>query len=105
MWLMLQQDKPDDFVIATGETHSIREWLDEVFGYLQIDWQKYVDVDPRYYRPTEVDILQGDASKARRVMGWEPRVQFKDLARMMIENDLKLAQNEALIKVHEGGRK
>jgi GDPmannose 4,6-dehydratase len=105
MWMMLQQEKADDYVIATGETHSIREWLDEVFGHLQIDWHKFVDIDPRYYRPTEVDILLGDASKARRELGWKPKVSFKELAKMMVENDLKVAQNEALIQVHEGGKR
>ena len=70
MWLMLQQDQPDDYVIATGETHSVREFLDEVFGYLNLDWKKYVEVDPRYFRPAEVDLLLGDAAKARKVLGW-----------------------------------
>lgn len=94
MYLMLQQDKPDDFVIATGETHSIRELLDEAFGHLALDWQQYVEIDPRYYRPAEVDLLIGDASKARRVLGWEPKVKFQELVRMMVDADLaKLAGN------------
>lgn len=96
MWLMLQQDTPDDFVIATGETHSIRELLDVAFGHLDLDWQQYVEIDPRYYRPAEVDLLIGDASKARRVLGWEPKVKFEALVRMMVDADLaKLADNNA----------
>ena len=95
MWLMLQQDQPDDYVVATGETHSVRELLDEVASVLDMDWTPYVGVDPRYYRPAEVDILQGDASKARRVLGWTPKTTFRDLARMMTEADLELAEREA----------
>ena len=89
MWVMLQQDEPDDFVIATGETHSVREFLDEAFGYLDLDWKKYVEIDPRYFRPTEVDLLLGDASKAKRVLGWKPRVHFKDLVKLMVDADLE----------------
>ena len=92
MWLMLQQDKPDDFVIATGETHSIREFLEEAFGLLNIaDWQKYIDTDPKYYRPVEVNFLQGDAAKAKKVLGWEPKVKFRELVKIMLEADLKEA--------------
>ena len=100
MWLMLQQDQPEDYVIATGETHSVREFLDEVFGYLDLDWRPYVEKDPRYYRPAEVDILLGDASKAKRQLGWEPTVTFRQLARMMIDEDMKLARREAILKEH-----
>src|SRR3954463_13692266 len=82
MWLMLQQDKADDFVIATGETHSVREFLDEVFLLLGLDWHAHVEVDPRYFRPTEVDLLLGDAAKARQKLGWQPKVTFKALAKM-----------------------
>ena len=89
MWLMLQQREPDDYVIATGETHTVRELLDLAFGYLGLDWKKYVKIDPRYYRPTEVDLLVGDASRAKRNLGWEPIVSFKDLITMMVESDLK----------------
>ena len=89
MWLMLQQDKPDDFVIATGETHTVREMLDEAFGYLDLDWKKYVEIDPRYYRPTEVDLLLGDAQKAKRALKWQPKVRFKELVRMMVDSDLQ----------------
>jgi GDPmannose 4,6-dehydratase len=100
MWLVLQQDKPDDFVIATGETHSVREFLDEVFGYLNMDWHNYVAVDSRYLRPTEVDVLQGDASKARKVLGWQPKITFKELAIMMTDADMKLAEHEKIIQEH-----
>ena len=95
MWLMLQQEAPDDYVIATGETHSVRDFLDAVGSVLDMDWTPYVDVDPRYYRPAEVDILQGDFSKARRVLGWSPKTSFKDLVRVMTEADLELADREA----------
>ena len=98
MWLMLQQDEPDDYVIATGENHSVREFLDEVFGYLDLDWHKYVETDQRYYRPTEVDVLLGDASKAKKVLKWEPKVTFKELARMMTDADMEIARHEKLIK-------
>jgi len=101
MWLMLQQDKPDDYVIATGDTHSVREFLGEVFGYLDLDWQKYVEIDPRYFRPSEVDCLRGDASKARKVLKWEPKVAFTELARMMTDGDMEIARREKIIKEHE----
>lgn len=94
MWLMMQADEADDFVIATGETHPVREFLDEAFGRLELDWKKYVEIDPRYYRPAEVDLLIGDASKARRVLGWEPKVSFKELVAIMVDHDLTLAQHE-----------
>ncbi len=98
MWLMLQQDKPDDYVIATGETHSIREFLDLAFGHADLDWKKYVEVDPRYYRPAEVDILMGDFSKAKKKLGWEPRTKFPELVKLMVEADIKL------LKDHREGR-
>ena len=98
MWKMLQQDQPEDYVVATGQTHSVREFLDDVFGRLDLDWQKFVEIDPRYYRPTEVDLLLGDAGKAKRQLGWEPKVDFKQLAQMMVEEDMKLAQREKVIK-------
>jgi GDPmannose 4,6-dehydratase len=102
MWLMLQQDKPDDYVVATGESHSVKEFLEEVFGHLDLDWPKYVEIDPRYFRPSEVDHLQGDASKARTVLKWRPKVTFKELARMMTDADLKIAQYQKIIKEHQG---
>ena len=101
MWLMMQQDKPEDFVIATGETHSVKEFLQEVFGHLNLDWSKHVEVDPRYFRPTEVDLLLGSAAKARRQLNWQPTVSFKELARMMTESDWKLARREKLIASSE----
>ena len=101
MWLILQQDKPGDFVIATGETHSVREFVQEVFGCLDMDWHKYIEVDPVYFRPAEVDMLQGDATKAAKVLGWKPKVSFKELAKMMTEADLKIAQQEKIIAEHD----
>lgn len=92
MWLMLQQDKPDDYVIATGETHSVRELCEVAFGYLGLNWQDYVVIDPKYYRPAEVDLLIGDASKARCVLGWEPTIRFEQLVRMMVDADLHALQ-------------
>ncbi len=88
MWMMMQHSHADDYVIATGETHSVRDLLAEAFGYLELDWRKYVEIDPRYYRPTEVDVLQGDPSKARRILGWNPKVRFPELVRMMVDSDL-----------------
>jgi GDPmannose 4,6-dehydratase len=105
MWLMLQQPQADDFVIATGETHSVREFLQEVFGHLGMDWQQHVEIDRRYLRPSEVDLLLGDASKARRVLNWQPRVTFKELARMMVDADWKLARRERLLAEHDGNHK
>lgn len=90
MWLMMQQDTADDYVIATGETHTVREFLDEVFGRLDMDWKKYVEIDPRYYRPAEVDCLLGDASKAQAKLNWTPKVRFKELAKMMVDADVQL---------------
>jgi len=94
MWRMLQQGTADDYVIATNTTHSVREFLDEVFQYLDLDWEKYVVIDPAYYRPAEVDLLQGDPTKARCALGWEPTLTFQGLARMMVDADLKLAEAE-----------
>src|ERR1041385_6123078 len=88
MWLMLQQDKPEDYVIATGETHSVRDFLDEAFSHVGIDWHDYVELDPRYLRPAEVDELVGDAGKAKRAFGWEPKVTFKELVRLMVDADM-----------------
>jgi GDPmannose 4,6-dehydratase len=89
MWLMLQQDSPEDLVIATGEAHSVREFLEEAFSHVDLDWREYVEIDPRYFRPTEVDFLRGDASKARRILGWEPRVSFRELVHIMVDADLQ----------------
>jgi GDPmannose 4,6-dehydratase len=97
MWLMLQQDAPDDYVVATNETHSVREFCVEAFALLGLDWERYVQHDKRYERPAEVDLLIGDATKARQRLGWEPRVRFKELVRLMVEADLELAKREAQI--------
>jgi GDPmannose 4,6-dehydratase len=98
MWLMMQQDKPDDYVIATNETHSIREFLDVAFGYVGLDWKQHVEIDPRYYRPAEVELLIGDYGKARRQLGWEPKTRFADLVKLMVNADVKL------LKDHREGR-
>jgi GDPmannose 4,6-dehydratase len=89
MWLMLQQPRPDDYVLATGESHSVKEFLEESFSHVRLDWREYVEVDPKYFRPTEVDELVGDASKARRELGWSPKVTFKELVRMMVDSDME----------------
>jgi GDPmannose 4,6-dehydratase len=108
MWKMLQADIPDDFVIGTGEAHSVSEFLDESFGYLNMDWHDHVKIDPKYYRPNEVDFLQADPSKAHRVLDWEPRVFFKDLVRIMVDADLELIGLESpgegakIIEKHHG---
>jgi len=94
MWLMLQHDEPDDFVIATGQAQSIRQFLEYSFQSLDLDWEKYVEIDPRYFRPTEVDCLVGDYSKAKAELGWEPEVDCRQLAQIMIESDMKLAEGE-----------
>ena len=99
MWLMLQQDEPDDYVVATGETHSVREFVQAAFSILALDWERYVHLDPRYLRPTEVDLLLGDSSKARKKLGWVPKIGFHQLIEMMVEADWKLARREKL--VHE----
>ncbi|HHY29311.1 MAG TPA: NAD-dependent epimerase/dehydratase family protein, partial [Syntrophaceticus sp.] len=98
MWLMLLQDKPDDYVIATGECHSVREFLEETFNQLDLDWREYVEIDPRYLRPTDADYLQGDSTKARRKLGWKPKVGFRQLVQMMTQHDLDLARRERLLK-------
>lgn len=90
MWLMLQQEYPDDYVIGTGESHSVREFLDGAFSYVGIDWKEYVEIDPRYFRPTEVDYLQADISKAREKLGWEPKITFNDLVKIMVDTDMEL---------------
>ncbi|MCY3019078.1 MAG: GDP-mannose 4,6-dehydratase [Planctomycetota bacterium] len=98
MWHMLQLDTPEDLVIATGESHSVREFAAEVFGLLDLDWQKHVEVDPRYFRPAEVDYLLGDAGKARQKLGWQPKTTFKALVKMMVEHDLELARQERTLR-------
>jgi GDPmannose 4,6-dehydratase len=97
MWLMLQQDKPDDYVVATGETHSVREFLEHAFGRVDLDYQKYVEIDPQYYRPAEVDLLIGDPTKCKEKLGWVPATTFKTLVELMVDEDLKKAEQEKLI--------
>ena len=97
MWLMMQQDQPDDFVVATGQTHSVREFLELAFDRVGLNWKDHVRTDPRYLRPAEVDLLLGDASKAKHALGWEPRVKFEELAAMMIDSDWELARREKLL--------
>jgi GDPmannose 4,6-dehydratase len=94
MWLMLQHDEPDDFVVATGERHSVRRLLEASFGMLDLDYQDYVEIDPQYLRPAEVELLQGDATKAQKLLGWEPEVGFEQLVEMMVDADLELAKQE-----------
>ena len=98
MWMMMQHQTPDDYVLATGQTRTIRQFLDYAFGHLDLDWSKYVEIDPRYFRPTEVGFLQGDYSKAERVLGWTPKTDCQDLAVLMVDHDLELARNEATQK-------
>jgi GDPmannose 4,6-dehydratase len=94
MVLMLQHDEPDDFVIATGESHSVREFVERAFARVGLDWERYVKIDPRYYRPSEVDHLRGDASKAARVLGWTPKTTFPALVDLMVDADIKLLEDE-----------
>jgi GDPmannose 4,6-dehydratase len=98
MWLMMQAETSDDYVIATGETHSVREFCEETFAYLDLDWQQHVEIDPWYYRPSEVDLLLGDATKARKQLGWEPKVGFTELVRLMVDHDMVLARNEKQLR-------
>lgn len=98
MWMMLQQDKPDDYVVATNETHSVKEFVQETFAHLGLDWEKYVKYDARYERPAEVELLIGDPAKARRQLGWEPKVKFKELVKIMVDADLELAKKELAVK-------
>ncbi|HSJ09054.1 MAG TPA: GDP-mannose 4,6-dehydratase [Longimicrobiales bacterium] len=98
MWLMLQQPTPSDYVVSMGESHSVRDFVEEAFGHAGLDWEEHVGIDPRYYRPTEVDHLLGDSTKAREVLGWAPTVTFQELVRMMVDNDTELAQQELLLR-------
>ncbi|NPU83500.1 MAG: GDP-mannose 4,6-dehydratase [Syntrophaceae bacterium] len=98
MWLMMQQEKPDDYAIATGETHSVREFAEKVFAKLDLDYGQYVAIDPRYFRPTEVDVLLGDSSKARKALGWEPKVSFDQLVEMMVDADMEQAKREKTLR-------
>ncbi len=98
MWLMLQQDEPEDYVIATGEAHSVRELCEEAFSYAGLNWRDHVEIDPRYYRPAEVDLLIGDAGKAKRKLGWEPKTSFQELVRLMVDADLKEVYSHAMVR-------
>ena len=98
MWLMLQQEKPDDYVIATGETRSVKDFLTEAFQLVGLDWRSYVEVDPRYFRPTEVDVLIGDAAKAKRILSWTPRTKFKELVELMVQSDLEIEGVEGRLR-------
>jgi GDPmannose 4,6-dehydratase len=104
MWLMLQQAEPDDYVVATGETHSVRELLEEAFSYVGLDWHKHLAIDQRYYRPAEVDFLIGDPSKAKRKLGWEAKTKFKDLVRLMVDADMETAKKEAHVKNYNSSK-
>ncbi|HEV2970680.1 MAG TPA: GDP-mannose 4,6-dehydratase [Pirellulales bacterium] len=104
MWLMLQQDEPDDYVIATGETHSVREFLELAFEHVGLRTQDHVEVDPRYFRPSEVDLLLGDATKARERLGWRPETSFEELVKLMVDNDWMLAREERVLAAHRNGR-
>ncbi len=97
MWMILQQDEPDDYVIATGETYSVKCFLEKVFGYLNLDWNEFVRIDPVYFRPAEVELLLGDSTKAREKLGWEPSVSFDELVKMMVDGDMKIAEHEKII--------
>ena len=102
MWLMLQQDTPDDYVVATGQTQTVRELLEVAFDYVGLDYNDYVSIDPRYYRPSEVDFLLGDPAKAKKQLGWEPRVSFKELIHMMVDSDMELARRELMLREMKG---
>jgi len=103
MWLMLQQDKPDDYVIATNETHTVREFLEVAFGHVNLDWKKYVEIDPRYFRPAEVELLIGDYSKAKKKLGWEPKTKFADLTKLMVDADVELLRKHREGKIQMRG--
>lgn len=98
MWLMLQQNEPDDYVIATGKAYSVRDFLEEAFSYVGLDWKDYVEIDPRYYRPSEVDILIGDSSKAKEKLGWEAKTKFKELVKIMVDADIECVKKEYNLK-------
>jgi GDPmannose 4,6-dehydratase len=98
MWLMLQQETPEDYVIATGETHSVREFMEATFKAVDLDWADYVEIDPRYFRPSEVDLLIGDPTKAKNELGWSPSTSFDELVRLMVDADWKLARQEVALR-------
>jgi len=98
MWMMLQREEPDTWVIATGESHTVKEFASQVFGQLDLDWEKHVEIDPRYFRPAEVEALRGDPSRTTRELGWKPRTSFEELVKMMVENDWELARQERTLR-------
>ena len=104
MWRMLQHTEPDDFVVATGQSHSVRDFVQEAFSYAGLEWEKYVEIDPAYFRPTEASSLQGDATKAREVLGWKPSITFRQLVRMMVDADQQLAGEERMVPTEKGAR-
>jgi GDPmannose 4,6-dehydratase len=104
MWMMLQREQPDDYVVATGRTYSVREFVEAVFERVELDWRKYVEIDARYFRPAEVDLLLGDAAKARRELGWKPTVDFRGLVEMMVAHDWALAKEERVLANHRSTR-
>lgn len=104
MWLMLQQDHADDYVVGTGEAHSVREFVELAFAYADMDWREYVEIDPRYFRPTEVDLLQADASKARKQLDWQPKVTFRELTAIMVDSDLApIGQGQRILQDNFSG--
>ncbi|MFM8682371.1 MAG: GDP-mannose 4,6-dehydratase, partial [Chthoniobacterales bacterium] len=102
MWRMLQADKPDDYVLATNETHTVKEFVMEAFGHVGLEWEKFVKYDARYERPAEVDLLIGDPAKAKRDLGWEPKVRFKELVQIMVDADLEMLEGKGLVHQHQG---
>ena len=101
MWRILQADQPDDFVLATNETHTVKEFVQEAFGHVGLEWEKYIKYDARYERPAEVDLLIGDPAKAKRQLGWEPKVRFKELVQIMVDADLEMLEGKGLVHQHQ----
>ena len=102
MWRMLQADQPDDYILATNETHTVKEFVEEAFGHVGLEWEKFVKYDARYERPAEVDLLIGDPAKAKRDLGWEPKVRFKELVQIMVDADLEMLEGKGLVHQHQG---
>jgi GDPmannose 4,6-dehydratase len=102
MWRMLQADQPDDYILATNETHTVKEFVQEAFGHVGLEWEKYVRYDARYERPAEVDLLIGDPAKAKRELGWEPKVRFKELVQIMVDADVEMLEGKGLVHQHQG---
>jgi GDPmannose 4,6-dehydratase len=102
MWRMLQADQPDDYILATNETHTVKEFVEEAFGHVGLEWEKFVKYDARYERPAEVDLLIGDPAKAKRELGWEPKVRFKELVQIMVDADVEMLEGKGLVHQHQG---